>query len=154
MRAARDQLVDLVIEALKAIPQFGGRVHRDVATTGWDERTYPAALVMSGDTRVERLSDHDGYEIQRRTTEISVDIGVREYADEDPIQELSALVVAVEDAMVTLEVEHPAFESVDVVASSGFVRVDDGAGSVTATQLDFLVNFYTHKGRSGTILAG
>lgn len=154
MRAARDQLVDLVIEALRALPQFGGRVHRDVATTGWDEKSYPAALVMTGDSRVALLSDHEGYEIQRRTSEISVDIGVREYADEDPIQELSALVVAVEDAMVALEAEHPAFESVDVVALSEFVRVDDGDGAVTATQLDFLINFYTHKGRSGTILAG
>lgn len=154
MRCARDQIADLVIAKLRTIPALSGRAYRDIATDGWDERTYPTVMVTTGQTRVDRLSDVEGYEILRRSTGISVDAGVREFAGEDPVDELSGLVVAIEDAMSALERESPIFETIDVIGLGEFVQVDDGDGGVTATQIEFRVDYYTQKGRAGEVLAG
>ena len=158
LRASRDQVVDLVVEAVASIPSFAGRVWRE-APVGWDERTYPAAIVATEGTRIDRLGEQDGYELQRRITRVRVAIGVREFAGEDPVDELSDLTALVEDAVTGLEnatsnSAPSVVETVDAIEIGEVLVERDANGRVLSTDLTFAVEIYTMKGRTSEILAG
>ena len=142
----RDQVVEAVREAVSAIPGFTGRVYREGAVD-WDERTYPVAIVFSGASSVDQISDVDGYRLERRTTQISVAIAVREYAGETVTDALSELTAIVEDEIVGLE-NQTWVEGIDVRELSPVVQSDDDDGGIAANVLTVVVEYYTQHGQS------
>lgn len=162
MRHVRDQLVEAICTRLRtAIPGFEGRVfaegsgYLDDAGTliEWDEKSYPTATVFSGATRVFPISQHAGYRLARREQEFSVALGVREYDGEDPLEALSGLLAAVEDAVLAVE-EEAFVESIDVRSISHVAQSDDDDGGISATVIGFAAEYYTQHGISGEFVAG
>lgn len=152
MMHVRDQIVAAIVGALKANPVFENRVFAE--TPGdWDERTYPIAVVVSGPTAIRPIADLDGYRVRRRTQEIAVSFGVREYDGEDPIATLSALATDVEDAVLAVE-DAGIVEAIEAKSVSPVLDHRDAHGGISASMIVFDAEYYTQHGNSGAFVSG
>lgn len=141
----RDQIVAAIVTGLtEAIPDAQGRVYAH-SDAEWDGRKLPMLVVTPTKTNVDK-EPGTGDRVQRRETEIVVQIRDVEI-EGDPYQSrISSLSIVVERVLSDLPDAVPV-DDAEMIHDTGIVDIkEDGIGIHAGTALVFGIAYFTRSG--------